>query len=293
MDKAYDFHLNTTDMLRNITGSAYAHVAASKVKSLVIGMSGGIDSTITAALAKRTLDRLNVRTPKKDRIKLIGRVINIKSKRSEMERAKEACKVFCDSHGYINLDDTYEVMIEDMDLDKAYSKEKERSIRIRRGNVKARLRMIQLYDIAKEHNGMVLSTDNYTEYLLGFWTLHGDVGDFGMIQNLWKSEVYWLAEHMVREYNYEGNFKEADVMQKAIKALPTDGLGITNSDFDQIHPEASKNRSPAQNYHEVDCILYNYLKLRIYGYHDVVKMYERTKFKRKCPFNIPRKYITK
>jgi len=60
--------------------------------------------------------------------------------------------------------------------------------------MKARIRMILLYDLAGGNDGMVLSTDNYTEYLLGFWTLHGDVGDFGMIQSLWKTEVYDMVE---------------------------------------------------------------------------------------------------
>lgn len=40
-----------------------------------------------------------------------------------------------------------------------------------------------------------MSTDNQTEYQLGFWTIHGDVGDFDPIQDLWKTEVYGLHPH--------------------------------------------------------------------------------------------------
>ena len=70
----------------------------------------------------------------------------------------------------------------------------EMSKKIRMGNIKARMRMIYLYNLASAHNGIVLSTDNYTEYLLGFFTIFGDQGDYGMIQNLWKTEVYEMSE---------------------------------------------------------------------------------------------------
>lgn len=61
---------------------------------------------------------------------------------------------------------------------------------IANGNLQARCRMIHLYDLAGIHGGLVMSTDNQTEYQLGFWTIHGDVGDFDPIQDLWKTEVY-------------------------------------------------------------------------------------------------------
>lgn len=47
---------------------------------------------------------------------------------------------------------------------------------ISKGNIQARLRMIYLYNLASIHKGLVMSTDNQTEYQLGFWTIHGDVG---------------------------------------------------------------------------------------------------------------------
>jgi NH3-dependent NAD+ synthetase len=137
---------------------------------------------------------------------------------------------------------------------------------------------------------MVLSTDNYTEYLLGFWTLHGDVGDFGMIQNLWKTEVYGLAEYLVKKFNLLGQYKRADTIKKCIDAVPTDGLGVTDSDFDQILPDYDKNMSPKEIYQEID----ETLRLRLSAAHDrseVVKRFRATEFKRNNPFNIPRKYI--
>jgi NAD+ synthetase len=70
------------------------------------------------------------------------------------------------------------------------------------------------YYVANMVNGIVLSTDNYSEYWMGFWTLHGDVGDFGMIQELWKGdELVQIAEYL-------------GVPDEVIKAAPKDGLGV-------------------------------------------------------------------
>ena len=93
---------------------------------------------------------------------------------------------------------------------------------VRKGNVRARLRMITLYNLASKLGGIVGSTDNYSELAAGFWTLHGDVGDVAPIQSLNKSwEVPMLA-------SIQG------VPEEIITATPTDGLGISIVDEDQL-----------------------------------------------------------
>jgi len=276
-------------MFENIVASAYTYVAASKVESLVIGMSGGIDSTITAAIAREVIDRLNTG------ITLDGNIIDIESDPSEMERARRAAAAFCDCDYYCvsDFNEPYKVVASNI-MKSDYKR------LIRRGNIKARLRMIKLYDLANEMDGLVLSTDNYTEYLLGFWTLHGDVGDFGMIQNLWKTEVYGLTEYLAGKLSREGKHSQADSLIECIDAMPTDGLGVTNSDFDQIYPGHSKNKSPREIYEEIDTMLGGYLnhpiiypsEVKIYG-KDIIDRHKATKFKRNNPFSIPREYIVK
>ena len=94
--------------------------------------------------------------------------------------------------------------------------------KVRQGNIRARLRMITLYDLASKHKGLVASTDNFSELATGFWTLHGDVGDVSPIQALTKSwEVPALADHL-------------GVPRTIVEAVPTDGLGIANGDEDQF-----------------------------------------------------------
>jgi NH3-dependent NAD+ synthetase len=150
--------------------------------------------------------------------------------------------------------------------------------------------MIKLFDIANEEDGLVLSTDNLTEYLLGFWTLHGDVGNYGMIQELWKTEVYGLTECLSLLYHREKRMVKHSVLTEAIKAMPTDGLGISNSDFDQIYPDYDKTLKPKEVYAQIDKVLMNYDPSD--PMNDVTKRYHATTFKRVDPYSIPREYIT-
>jgi NH3-dependent NAD+ synthetase len=80
--------------------------------------------------------------------------------------------------------------------------------------------------------GCVLDTDNRTEHELGFWTIHGDVGDLncGLIY-LWKTEVYELARYLEGEYhinevaNIDSN-PQWIAIRESIKLTPTDGNGV-------------------------------------------------------------------
>ncbi len=142
--------------------------------------------------------------------------------------------------------------------------------------------MIQLYHLAGINKGMVLSTDNFTELLMGFWTLHGDVGDYGMIQNLWKTEVYEMAILLASKFDANGESEKAQALINCIYANPTDGLGVSDSDLDQLG---------ADSYREVDKVIIDYLNNGENEDHPVVQRYERTHFKRENPYNIPRKEI--
>ena len=92
------------------------------------------------------------------------------------------------------------------------------------GNLKVRLRMIALYHIAQLTSGLVVSTDNLSEFWMGFWTINGDVGDLSPIQHVWKGlEEYKIASVL-------------GIPEESIKAVPTDGLDITpnGTDEDQL-----------------------------------------------------------
>ena len=119
------------------------------------------------------------------------------------------------------------------------------------GNIKSRFRMMYLYNAAKELKGCVVGTDNWTEKLLGFSTIGGDdTADIMPIQHLWKTEVYAIANHFLVKYQEVEDYAKCHAIIASIQLAPQDGLGITNSDMDQLG---------AKDYYEVDKILYAYI----------------------------------
>jgi NAD+ synthetase len=182
------------------------------VSTAVLGMSGGVDSALTAVLFKRAGWRV------------VGFTLPIDQNPDETTRGVEACEVLGLEHHNIDLTDLYHATLNALGGTDPPLRTNDdgTSARLRRGNLRARLRMATLYNMAAAHGGLVAGTDNYSELTAGFWTLHGDVGDISPIQSLLKSwEVPYLA-------------KTLGVPRSTWAATPTDGLGIGGTDEQQI-----------------------------------------------------------
>jgi NAD+ synthase len=104
--------------------------------------------------------------------------------------------------------------------------------RVRVGNMMARVRMVALFDYSRRLTALVLGTENKTEHYLGYYTRFGDeASDIEPLRNLYKTEVYKLAEHL-------------GIPEKIREAVPTAGLwpgqtdegqfGFTYKDADEI-----------------------------------------------------------
>lgn len=242
--------LNYEKVFNILVEETKKYLLDNNLKAMILGISGGIDSTVTAAICHEV--------SKQTSIPLIGRSLPIKNKEDEFNTSKLVGEAFCDNFEVTNLYEVFNKFLTLVDEDNLTSL---RQTPISDGNIQARLRMIYLYNLASIHNGLVISTDNQTEYQLGFWTIHGDVGDFDPLQDLWKTEVYGLAEWLSNYY--KDTLKSLDsveeklecckmyeAMNESIGLIPTDGLGISNSDLDQIG---------AKSYMEVDAILQDFL----------------------------------
>jgi len=210
-----------------------------RLKTMVLGLSGGIDSTVTAAVchevAKRNPD-----------LKFIGVSMPCTTNTvEENDSASKAMKAFCTEYWVENLQAQYLLM-------KATCEQHYASTALSQGNIKARLRMIYLYNIASVTGGMVMDTDNLTEHYLGFWTIHGDVADYNPIGGLWKHEVYALCKYLFTEVFTDTNDARYQALKSAYDIMPTDGNGVSaGGDMAQI--------APGHTYEEVDDILKSYI----------------------------------
>lgn len=174
------------------------------LNGFVIGISGGIDSAVTATLAVKAAGPENVTgliTP------------GASSKKENMEDAKH----LADELGI----EYYKIDIEPV-VDAVQSQTPYEVDQVSTGNIRARTRMIYEYMAANEEDKMVLGTGNRTELLIGYFTKHGDgAADLLPIADLYKTQVKRLAEHL-------------GIDQKFIQKPPTAGLWEEQTDEDEL-----------------------------------------------------------
>ena len=229
--------LDYKSVFENIVEGTAKYLTSNNLKAQVLGISGGIDSTVTAAICKVVHDKTN--------IPLIGISLPCSSNMNDEISSAALCgNEFCNEFKEVNLQMPFET-IEGFCMNASGFE----STPISQGNIKARLRMITLYDIASKRNGVVIDTDNLTENYLGFYTLHGDSCDFNPIGGLWKHEVYGLAKWMK-----DNVFNDSKALEAAIALMPTDGNGVKEGgDLAQI--------AEGKTYDDVDEILHAWVGL--------------------------------
>ena len=171
---------------------------------IVIGLSGGIDSTLAAYLSCEAVGKENVfgitlpsaTTPAEDRI-------------HGMEVARRL-GIECRE---IAIDPIMNEYLAATDLE---------GDALSTGNLKARIRMTIIYYFANQKNYLVCGTGNRSEILIGYFTKHGDGAcDMEPIGDLYKSEVFKLSEFL-------------NVQEEIIKKPPRAGLWEDQTDEDEI-----------------------------------------------------------
>ena len=271
------------DVIKSIQDYSYNHLKKAGVRSIVLGISGGVDSALTAALLRPVADRLG--------IPLIGRYIGISTNSSEELDRAVLIGEFCTDFAIVDLGDMFD-HVRAIDDNESVMPTKEHETKVRLGNIKARMRMMTLYNLASRTGGLVLSTDNLSELNIGFWTLHGDVGDFGPIQKLWKTEVYALTDFIQQNFIdiYGPTVLSSNAMYGLIQCIDadaTDGLGITTTDLDQITDK--EFTSSQEGYKYVDDVLIAFLNNPLIVLDGkIIARHLATDFKRAGQVNVPR-----
>lgn len=197
------------------------YLRSSGRKLYVLGLSGGLDSSFLAALMYSR------------RVPYLGFVLPVASNApEEMARGLSVCAAYAHPPASISLPCQHDFTDLYTDISTAFSRISPNTSALAEGNIKARIRMLFLYHMAHVHAGCVLGTDQLDELLTGFWTLHGDVGDVSPIQFIPKTTEYELARLLCTR------LEDPAPLQAAISAVPTDGLGISASDLEQLEVES-------------------------------------------------------
>lgn len=173
-----DLGLDAAATTRILTGFIATELRRTGRDKLVLGLSGGIDSSLAAFLAVAAVGREAV----------VG--LRLPYRTSAPASLGDAQCVI----------DMLGIAAETVDLSgmvDAFAQVSGTVDRVRLGNVMSRLRMIVLYDRSARHDALVLGSSNKTELLLGYATVHGDLASaINPLGDLYKTQVRALARHL-------------------------------------------------------------------------------------------------
>jgi NAD+ synthase len=165
-----------------MVGFIRAQMEQAGFERIVVGLSGGVDSAAVAYLCARAMgpeNLLAVRMP-----------YRTSSAASETDAMRIVEAIGCRTER-VEITPMVEPMLE------LVTGDDERALRVRRGNVMARQRMIVLYDRSAAWDALVSGTSNKTESLLGYGTLHGDMAAaFSPIGDPYKTQLRDVARHL-------------------------------------------------------------------------------------------------
>ena len=147
-------------------------------KGLVLGLSGGIDSAVVAALAKRAFPNDS-----------LGIIMPCHSQGKDEEHGRLVAEALDLEISKVDLSKTFDTLLDAVENDKSHQ--------LAVSNIKPRLRMTTLYYYAQKNKYLVAGTGNKSEFTLGYFTKHGDSGvDILPIVDFVKDEVRELARYL-------------------------------------------------------------------------------------------------
>ncbi len=246
-----------------------------KIDKIVLGLSGGIDSTAVFYILKEFLDAKNIYVVQMDYNPRKKFKIDLK----EVNVVDVSIKKIVDQLQVEGLVSNFFISAGTSSQSRSPESKKNSTPsplldKIRFGNIMARVRMIILFDLAKQLNALVCGTENRSERLLGYFTRFGDsASDIEPISHLYKTQVYQLAKYL-------------EIPKETINQPPSAGLWDGQTDEDEF----------GFTYLEADQVLHLYYDEKIsleeiikQGFKNAEKIITRSlnnQFKLKTPYHI-------
>jgi len=225
------------------------YINSNKLKSLILGISGGVNSTVSACICSKICKELD--------IPLIG-VYVIMDGSEDITLVNGAGATFCDELKKINLTTEYTSYTKHMDTSKSDEL----------ANIKNGLIIMYLNNLARTNNGILISTKSQMDSMIGFYNIIGNVNELNLLDGFFKSEIYRMGKFLANKY--VKRVKDKQILHKAIGASPTQKL----------------NRYGVSTYVEAESILKDFLngneKLNI---HPLIKSYKDNNFRKTTLIN--------
>lgn len=219
--KPYEYNFNPGVAFAYIAQDWYKWAEETGAKKFIIGLSGGKDSSVVAALAVKIFGAKNV----------IGVVMPNKIMKDEDYRlVGNLCSELGLRYGFnyfdINIGDTYNSVLNELQSWDDIEISKDTKV-----NLPARLRMVTLYALAQSLGARVICTGNLSENMVGYATIYGDhAGAYAPLADLTVQEVIQLGEWLGLDKKYTRKIPDDGLCGQTDE----DKLGFTYEDLDKL-----------------------------------------------------------
>ncbi len=213
-------HDRNSELLEAITVGIRDYCMKSGLQSVVLGMSGGIDSAVSAAVCARALGAENV----------IG--ISMPSRHSSKHSITDA-EYTAKSLGIELLSMSIEKMHDSVESTLLFELNNGHSVAAE--NIQSRLRGMLVMGVANARGAMAIATGNKSELAMGYCTLYGDMaGGYSPLGDVWKTEVYELAKAINDEAKSSG--LNPPINDSTMTKPPSAELAPNQTDQDSLPP---------------------------------------------------------
>ena len=230
------------------------------LKTLVLGISGGVDSLTAGLMAQRAVKQLREQTGD-ERYRFIAVRLPYGVQHDEIDATAAVDFINPDERQTVNIGPAVKALAAEV---ASFEGKPPATVDFVLGNTKARMRMVAQYTIAGATGGLVIGTDHAAEAVMGFFTKFGDGScDLAPLSGLVKNQVRAIARFF-------------GAPESLVEKVPT-------ADLEDLEPGKPDEASHGVTYAEIDAFLHGE-PVSEQAFDIICKTYEKTHHKREMPF---------